>query len=62
MENEPRAIVFKAFDSDVLTEDIKKIAESELHERESDVQTCLENLKESLRSKISLKIIVFKYM
>ncbi|KAG8188110.1 hypothetical protein JTE90_029038 [Oedothorax gibbosus] len=54
MEGEQCASEFKSFDCDVITEDIRKIAESELHERECDLQKCFDTLKESLQKENDL--------
>lgn len=58
MESEQCALEFKRFECDIITGEIQKIAESELHERECDLKKCLDTLKESLRSKEFLKNMI----
>ncbi|GIY48462.1 alpha-tocopherol transfer protein [Caerostris extrusa] len=54
MENSCPSEVFKPFQSNIITENCRAIAELELHERVDEIPRCLDTLKEMLRREIDL--------
>ncbi|GFQ74767.1 alpha-tocopherol transfer protein [Trichonephila clavata] len=54
MENIRPSEIFKPFDLDVITEDIQRIAELELHERVDEIPRCLDMLKDMLHKETDL--------